>query len=246
MNMTRRTALRNIAIAGAAVSVAPAYLSRAQASALAEGGGGYPYRLPDLPYAVDALEPAVDAMTMQIHHGKHHAGYVKKLNAALADFPEHAERPLEELLQDLPSLPEAIREKVRNHGGGHWNHSLFWTSLSPVSFELRGRLAAAVETSFGGSDSLVEKLKSSGLQVFGSGWVWLTVKDGGELVIETTANQDTPLMHGHRPLLGMDVWEHAYYLHYQNRRAEYLEAVLRQIHWPAVNQRYLRTLGVEG
>jgi Fe-Mn family superoxide dismutase len=195
-----------------------------------------------LPYAVDALEPYIDARTMEIHHGRHHQAYVDNLNKALAGYPQWASKSLEEILKNLAAAPEAIRTAVRNNGGGHANHSLFWQVLGKGQAAPKGELARAVETSFGSVAGLKERLKAAGLSVFGSGWVWLTGDGKGQLKIETSPNQDSPWMEGRTPLLGIDVWEHAYYLKYQNRRADYLEAVLQVINWDFVSARWV-TLG---
>ena len=198
-----------------------------------------PATLPKLPYAVDALEPYIDARTMEIHHGKHHQAYVDNLNKALATQPAVAAKPIEQLLKDLASVPEPIRNAVRNNGGGHLNHSLFWRILgkhTPGSAP-KGKFAAAIQGAFGGQQAFEEKLRASGLAVFGSGWVWVTTK-AGALTIETSPNQDSPWMAGVTPVFGIDVWEHAYYLKYQNRRADYLAAVLNVIRWDIVSRRY--------
>ena len=194
-------------------------------------------RLPKLSYAYDALEPFIDARTMEIHHDKHHQAYVDNLNKALAAHPEIAKQPLDQVLKNLAALPEAIRTAVRNNGGGHANHSLFWETLGKGSTAPKGRLAAAIGKSFGDQAKLKARLQAAGLTVFGSGWVWVT-SDKGELTIETSPNQDSPWNAGRVPLFGIDVWEHAYYLKYQNRRADYLTAVLQVINWDFVSQRY--------
>jgi len=196
------------------------------------------HTLPKLPYPVDALEPHIDARTMEIHHGKHHQAYVDNLNKALGGSPELAQRPLEQLLRDLNAVPESIRSAVRNNGGGHANHSLFWEVLGKSSSGPRGRLAAAIEKSFSSRIGMEERLRAAGLGVFGSGWVWLVPSADGGLTVETSPNQDSPWMAGRTPLLGIDVWEHAYYLKYQNRRADYLAAVLQVINWDYLNDRY--------
>lgn len=201
-----------------------------------------PYTLPPLPYAFDALEPHIDARTMEIHHGKHHAAYVANLNKAI-EGRGLDDRPIERLVAELDTLPEAIRTAVRNHGGGHANHTLFWTILSGRGGgEPRGDLAQAVARHFGGFTSLREQLTQAAMGRFGSGWAWLSVAPGGQLVVESTANQDSPLSHGHVPILGIDVWEHAYYLKYQNRRAEYVEAFFNVVDWDAVAGRYVDAL----
>ena len=194
--------------------------------------------LPPLPYALDALEPYIDARTMEIHHGKHHQTYVDNLNKALATQPELARQPLDQLLKNLSGLPESIRGAVRNSGGGHANHSLFWQTLGKPKGGPAGKLAKAIEKSFSSQSAFEEKLRTAGLGVFGSGWVWVTPGPAGALTIETSPNQDSPWNAGKTPLFGLDVWEHAYYLKYQNRRADYLAAVLKVVNWDFVSQRY--------
>lgn len=194
------------------------------------------HSLPDLPYAHDALEPHIDARTMQIHHGKHHQGYVNKLNSALEDHPELAGLPLDELLGGIESVPEAIRGAVRNNGGGHANHSLFWSVMSPDGGGAPdGALAAAIDGTFGSFDSFKGAFSQAAATRFGSGWAWLVVDSSGKLRCYSTANQDSPHMDGHTPILGLDVWEHAYYLNYQNRRPDYVAAFWNVINWDAVS-----------
>lgn len=194
------------------------------------------YELPALPFAHDALEPHIDARTMEIHHGKHHAGYVSKVNAALEGTGLDS-KPIEEVIGDLSAVPEAKRTAVRNNGGGHANHSLFWTILSPSGGSPSGDLAAAIDSDLGGFDKFKEDFSDAAATRFGSGWAWLSV-DGGKLVIESTPNQDSPLMDGRTPILGLDVWEHAYYLNYQNRRPDYVSAFFNIINWDEVARRY--------
>ena len=194
------------------------------------------YEVPALPYAYDALEPHIDAQTMTIHHDKHHQAYVDKANAALAGT-EWADKPIEEVVANLSSLPADKQGPVRNNGGGHYNHSLFWESLSPDGGEPTGELADAITAKFGSVDAFKEQFEAAGVGQFGSGWAWL-VLDGGELAITSTANQDSPLTAGKTPLLGNDVWEHAYYLKYQNRRPDYLAAIWNVIDWDAVGARF--------
>ena len=200
-----------------------------------------PHTLATLPYAVDALEPHIDAQTMQIHHGKHHQAYVNNLNAALDTHPELHERGLDGLLGNLAGLPDDIRTAVRNNGGGHWNHTLFWASMAPkAGSEPTGALADAIKTAFGGVGRFKEKFASAGVGRFGSGWAWL-VSDGGTVSITSTPNQDNPVMDGKAPgqvLLGLDVWEHAYYLRYQNRRPDYIAAWWNVVNWDAVGARF--------
>lgn len=196
------------------------------------------FTLPKLPYAYDALEPHIDARTMEIHHTKHHATYVEKLNAALLkDQAAFAEKPIEELVSQLESVPEAVRTAVRNHGGGHSNHSLFWTSLSPDGGgEPDGALAEELTKHFGTHADFIKQFEQAAASIFGSGWAWL-VSESGKLSIITTPNQDTPLSQGKTPLLGLDVWEHAYYLKYQNRRPEYIAAWWNVVNWAEVGKR---------
>ncbi len=198
-----------------------------------------PFVLPPLPYAYGALEPHLDAETMRLHHDKHHAAYVSKLNDAVTATPELAGRSVEELLRDLSRVPEAVRTAVRNHGGGHANHSLFWTSMTATpSGPPKGKLAGAISAQLGSFDSLREQLTRAAAGVFGSGWAWLALDAGKKLVVAALPNQDSPLSAGQTPLLGIDVWEHAYYLKYQNRRADYVQAFLEVVDWAAVGRRY--------
>jgi superoxide dismutase, Fe-Mn family len=195
------------------------------------------HTLPDLPYGHDALEPHIDAKTMEIHHGKHHGGYVSKLNAALEGHDGLAGKSVEDLIADLNAIPENIRTAVRNNGGGHANHSLFWTIMSPQGGgEPSGDLAAAITDAFGGFDKFKETFAAAAAGRFGSGWAWLVV-DGG-LSVMSTANQDSPLMDGRTPILGLDVWEHAYYLKYQNKRPDYVAAWWNVVNWEEVAKRF--------
>jgi Fe-Mn family superoxide dismutase len=199
------------------------------------------HTLPQLPYAFDALEPHIDAQTMQIHHGKHHQAYVNNLNAALEKAPDIASKPLEALLGKLDAVPEAVRTAVRNNGGGHWNHSLFWELMAPgAGGKPDGALAKAIDAAFGSFDGFQEKFAAAAGGRFGSGWAWL-VRDGGQLAIISTPNQDNPLMEGRAAndvLLGLDVWEHAYYLKYQNRRPDYVKAWWNVVNWSEVASRF--------
>jgi len=202
------------------------------------------HALPDLPYAHDALEPTIDARTMEIHHGKHHQVYVNMLNGALEGHDDLASLSLEALLRGIAAVPESIRGAVRNHGGGHANHSMFWTSMSPDGGgSPSGDLAAAIDGACGSFDDFKAAFQQAGLARFGSGWAWLVAGGGGDLSVYSTANQDSPLMQGDTPLLGVDVWEHAYYLNYQNRRADYLAAFWDVVDWAAVAARYAAATG---
>ena len=197
------------------------------------------HTLPPLPYPANALEPHIDAQTMEIHHGKHHNAYVTNLNAALEKAPELADKSLEDLLRNLNSVPEAVRTAVRNNAGGHWNHSQFWKTMGPNGGGgPTGKLADAINAAFGDFEKFKEAFNAAGAGRFGSGWVWL-VNDGGKLAITSTPNQDNPLMDGKSPpLLGNDVWEHAYYLKYQNRRPDYLKAWWNTVNWEEVGKRF--------
>ncbi|MEP6836100.1 MAG: superoxide dismutase [Gemmatimonas sp.] len=195
------------------------------------------HTLPPLPYAPEALEPHIDAQTMQIHHGKHHQAYVTNLNAAIEKAPELASWSLDDLNAKISTVPEAVRTAVRNNGGGHWNHSMFWTSMGPhAGGEPTGVLADAINKAFGSVATMKEQMNAAGLGRFGSGWAWL-VADKGALSIMSTPNQDNPLMEGKHAILGVDVWEHAYYLKYQNRRADYLAAFWNVVNWAEVAKR---------
>ena len=196
------------------------------------------YELPSLPYAFDALEPYIDTMTMQIHHSKHHNAYVTNLNAALEKYPNLADKSLEELVENPQSVPEDIRTAVRNNGGGHYNHSIFWTVMSPNGGgEPKGALASAISDAFGSFSDFKEKFSAAAAGRFGSGWAWLGFK-GGNLAVISMPNQDAPLMEGLTPILGLDVWEHAYYLKYQNRRPEYISNWWNVVNWEEVSRRY--------
>lgn len=196
------------------------------------------YTLPELPYAYDALAPHIDEETMRIHHDKHHAAYVNKVNAALENHPELAQLSINELMQRLDSVPEDIKTAVQNNGGGHANHSLFWEILSPNGGgKPSGELSAAIDETFGSFDEFKEKFSATGAGRFGSGWAWLVVTDGKLEVIDTL-NQDSPLSLGKTPILGLDVWEHAYYLNYQNKRPEYISAFWNVVNWDEVAKRY--------
>ncbi|MES1255011.1 MAG: superoxide dismutase [Acidobacteriota bacterium] len=195
------------------------------------------HTLPPLPYPTDALEPHIDKQTMEIHHGKHHAAYVTNLNAALDKHPELQSKSLEDLLHGLASVPEDIRTAVRNNGGGHWNHSLFWQIMGPnAGGAPTGAIADAITSSFGSLDKLKEEVKKAAIGRFGSGWAWV-VSTGSTLTVESSANQDSPIMDGKKVVFGIDVWEHAYYLKYQNRRPDYIDAWWHVINWAEINKR---------
>jgi len=199
------------------------------------------YEVPPLPYAYEALEPHIDAETMHLHHDKHHAAYVNNLNAALEKHPELADKSPEDLVRDLNSVPEDIRTAVRNNGGGHVNHTMFWQIMGPNGGgQPAGALAEAINKAFGDFDSFKQQFNDAGTKRFGSGWAWLCRDSSGNLHIESTANQDNPLSEDHFPIMGNDVWEHAYYLKYQNRRPEYLGAWWNVVNWGEVNKRYER------
>lgn len=197
-----------------------------------------PFTLPNLPYAANALEPAIDTMTMEIHHGRHHKAYVDNLNKALEAQPALAGKPIDQLMRDIKQVPDAIRQAVINNGGGHANHSLFWTIMGAgAGGKPTGPLADDIAKTFGDFAAFQAQIKQAGLGRFGSGWSWLILGDG-KLSVISTANQDSPLMTGQSPILGVDVWEHAYYLKYQNKRADYLDAWWSVVNWTVVGQRY--------
>jgi Fe-Mn family superoxide dismutase len=245
---TRRQAIKTLAAAALATTalgrlpvIGEVTMAQAPAANPPEPTG--PFKLPPLPYAYDALEPAIDAETMHLHHDKHHAGYVKKLNEAIAKDPAFVPgTTVEDLIAHLDSVPEDIRTAVRNNGGGHANHSLFWQTLSPKGGEPSGALAAALTADLGGLDKVKEAMSKEGGAVFGSGWVWLVVDGGKKLDIMKTPNQDSPLIEGHFPLFGIDVWEHAYYLKYHNVRADYLKAIWSVTNWPFISERYTKAM----
>jgi len=204
----------------------------------------YPFQLPDLGYSTGALEPHIDARTMEIHHGKHHAAYTSKLNGALEKHEAFHGYSAEQLLRGLHALPAAIRTAVRNNGGGYHNHNLFWEILAPGgSSTPQGDLAAAIDDAFGSVDALKSAVNDAAANQFGSGWGWLVVSPFGALQVMSTANQDSPLIEGYTPVLGIDVWEHAYYLHYQNRRPDYLGAIWNVINWDVVGRKYADARG---
>src|SRR4051794_38337010 len=227
--LTRRAALASAA-AAAAISVGPRI-------AFAQAPAG-PFKLDPLPYAFNALEPHIDAKTMEIHHDKHHAAYVGNLNTVAKDHAEIAAKPLQEILANLQSVPDAVRTMVRNNGGGHANHTMFWQIMGPGGGKPEGEVAAAIDRDLGGLEKLQTDFNAAGGRVFGSGWVFVTVAKDGKLALESKPNQDTPLMDGQRALLGNDVWEHAYYLKYQNRRPDYLKAWWNVVNWQKIGERY--------
>ena len=197
-----------------------------------------PFTLPALPYAYDALEPHIDARTMEIHHTKHHQAYVNNLNAALEKAPQLEGKSLDDLMRGISSVPEAVRTAVRNNGGGHWNHSMFWELMGPQKGgEPKGRLGEAIKSSFGDVTKFKEQFTAAGTGRFGSGWAWLIDEGNGKLSITSTPNQDNPSMEGKKAIMGLDVWEHAYYLKYQNRRPDYLAAWWSVVNWDEVNKR---------
>jgi len=197
------------------------------------------HQLPALPYANNALEPHIDEQTMMIHHDRHHNAYVTNLNAALASYPDLQNKSLEALLQELNQIPTEIRAAVQNNGGGHANHTLFWESIGPNGGGLpAGKLADAIEQELGGFEAFKEQFNKAAATRFGSGWAWLSVDNDGKLIISSTANQDSPLMDNLTPLLGLDVWEHAYYLNYQNKRPDYINAFWNIVQWDVVSKRY--------
>jgi Fe-Mn family superoxide dismutase len=196
-----------------------------------------PHELPPLPYAKDALEPYIDAMTMEIHHGKHHNAYVTNLNKAIAGKADLESKSIDELISNLDAVPADIRNAVRNNGGGHSNHSFFWRTIGPQAGGApTGKLGDAITAAFGSFDAFKEKFEAAGTTRFGSGWAWLMVNKQGKLEVTSTANQDSPIMEGNKPVLGCDVWEHAYYLKYQNRRPDYLKAFWHVVNWAAVDK----------
>jgi len=201
-----------------------------------------PFTLPPLPYPSNALEPSIDRLTMEIHHDKHHGTYVNNLNAALEKHPELQSKDIDELLRDISRVPEDIRTTVRNNGGGHANHSMFWQIMAPnAGGQPTGAIADSIKSSFGSFDAFKDQFTKAALGRFGSGWAWV-IDQNGRLVVETTANQDSPLMEGKRPVFGLDVWEHAYYLKYQNRRADYISAWWNVVNWTEINKRLSREL----
>ncbi|HEY6228127.1 MAG TPA: superoxide dismutase [Verrucomicrobiae bacterium] len=234
MSMTRREALQRTGLAAAIATVGQINLSAADPAPAPTG----PFTLPKLPYAFDALEPHIDAKTMEIHHDKHHAAYVANLNKAVANQPGLAGKNEIDLVRNLTQVPEAVRTAVRNNGGGHVNHTLFWQVLKKNGGQPKGDLAKAIETKFSTYDGFKDQFTKAATTVFGSGWAWLTVDRTGGLAIEGLPNQDSPYSQGRTPILGLDVWEHAYYLKYQNRRPEYIAAFFNVINWDEVASRF--------
>ena len=244
MMMDRRTAIKHLGGVTSALLLTEALSGQAlaagsMAAVTPSTPPAGPFTLPPLPYAYDALEPYFDAATMHLHHDKHHQAYVNNLNAAVAGHPELVGKSVTELVTNLNALPEAVRIAVRNQGGGHANHSFWWTTLSkPNSTAPVGQLAKAIDARFGSFSGFQNKLSAAALSVFGSGWAWLVKLPDGSLAIETTPNQDSPLTLGHQPVLTLDVWEHAYYLKYQNRRADYVKAFFQVVNWEYVSGQF--------
>jgi superoxide dismutase, Fe-Mn family len=235
LHLSRRQLLRGAGAGVAALALRPL----APLTALAAEGGKPGFTLPKLPYAYDALEPYIDAETMHIHHDKHHAAYVKNLNDALKDQPELLKKGIAEILANITTVPEKIRQAVINNGGGHANHTIFWQIMGPqAGGQPSGPLAKAINDAFGSFDKFKTDLSKAGATQFGSGWAWLVADKNGKLAIRKRANQDSPYMEGDTPLLGVDVWEHAYYLKYKNERPKYIAAWWNVVNWDAVNKRF--------
>jgi Fe-Mn family superoxide dismutase len=233
--ITRRQALKRAAFIAAGASAIPQFLNAAAPAAAPAPDG--PFKLPPLPYPADALEPHIDAQTMTIHHDRHHAAYVANLNKALVGHAALANKSIEQIVRNLDDAPESIRTAVRNNGGGHFNHSLFWQMMHKGGAEPKGALAKAIDTGFGSFDKFKAGFTDAAMKVFGSGWAWLVLSEG-KLEITSRPNQDNPLTQAHTPLLGLDVWEHAYYLKYQNKRADYVAAFFNVINWDFVSERF--------
>jgi len=246
MLTTRRQAIKTLTAAAIASTTLGRFSAFAQTAATttAPAAPTGPFTLPPLPYAYDALEPSIDTATMHLHHDKHHKAYVNKLNEAVAKLKENMQLMgvqngnVDELLKDFASVPEFIRTAVRNNGGGHSNHSLFWQTLSAKGGAPKGTFAQALTDDVGGMDKLKAEMSEQGGKLFGSGWVWLVLDGGKKLTILTLPNQDSPLMEGHYPLFGIDVWEHAYYLKYHNVRADYITAIWNVVNWDFISDRY--------
>lgn len=246
-SISRKKALKFMALGSVSSILAPAFFTTSCAANNRTGGYQsydeifnevYPFSLADLPYSYDALETAIDAKTMEIHHGRHHQGYINNLNNALEDHADLQEMTLTDLVAGLNNLPEEVRTAVRNHGGGHLNHAIFWNTMSAEDGTPNGALKEAIDRDFGDEESLKEEFFSAAGGVFGSGWAWLASDPGGSLQVVQTPNQDNPLTDGLTPLFGVDVWEHAYYLNYQNRRGDYVEAFWDLIYWDKVAEIY--------
>jgi Fe-Mn family superoxide dismutase len=238
--MTRRQALKTTTLVTAAAAIAPTVFAKDPPPG--KLGSGV-HVVPPLPYAFDALEPHIDARTMEIHHDRHHKTYVDNLNKAIATHPELKPKTTEAMLQDLGSIPEDVRGAIRNSGGGHYNHKLFWQMMKKGGGgEPKAELAAAIEKNFGNFTDFKTKFSDAALKTFGSGWAWLTLKDG-KLAIESLPNQDSPVSQGKQVLLGLDVWEHAYYLKYQNKRVDYITAWWSVVNWDFVAERYTKLKG---
>ncbi len=244
--VNRRTALKQMSGIAGAVVLAEGWMGKGSAETVAQpmstnhalalaAENAAPFTLPALPYAYDALEPHFDAETMHLHHDKHHQGYVNNLNAAVKAHPELEGKSLNELVAGWASAPETARAAVRNNGGGHLNHSLWWTTLGKGGDAPKGELAKAIDAKFGTFSSFQEQFTKAAMGVFGSGWAWLVRMPDGTVTIESTPNQDSPVTAGHTPVMGVDVWEHAYYLKYQNRRADYVKAYFNVVNWDAVS-----------
>ncbi|MDE3188536.1 MAG: superoxide dismutase [Acidobacteriota bacterium] len=238
--MDRRTAMKSIGGVASALLLTEALRGEGSGQAAATAPPAGPFTLPPLPYSYDALEPSFDAETMHLHHDKHHQAYVNNLNAAVAGHPELAGKTVDNLISNLGALPEGIRTAVRNNGGGHANHSFWWPTLGKGGAAPKGELAKAIDVKFGSLDAFQGKLTAAAMSVFGSGWAWLVKLPDGTVAIETSPNQDSPLTLGHTPVLGVDVWEHAYYLKYQNRRADYLKAFFQVLNWDYVSGQFAR------
>jgi Fe-Mn family superoxide dismutase len=249
-SISRKKALKIMGVGSLSTLLAPALFTTACVASRQSGGyksyngifnGTYPFSLVDLPYNYDALEPAIDTKTMEIHHGRHHQGYINNLNSALEDQPNLQEMSLSELVAGFNDLPTDVRTAVRNHGGGHLNHAIFWNTMIPNGSGASGSFEEVVNRDFGTMDNLKAELRSAA-GVFGSGWAWLAADSNGRLSVVQTNNQDNPLTDGLTPLTGVDVWEHAYYLKYQNLRGDYVDAWLDLVHWGNVSEIYEESL----
>jgi superoxide dismutase, Fe-Mn family len=239
--INRRSLLKALGLTAGIAACDSAALAQAPSAPVAPAPPSGPFKLPQLPYDYDALEPYIDVATMHLHHDKHHQAYVNNLNAAVANHPDLGAKSVDDLVANLNAVPEDIRTAVRNQGGGHANHSFWWLTLSKSGGDApKAELAKDIDATFGSYSAFQEKFSKAAGSVFGSGWAWL-VLSGGKLAIETTPNQDSPLTLGHTPILGIDVWEHAYYLKYQNRRPEYIGAFLHVVNWDYVSGQYAHT-----